>query len=66
MIEPLPVIVDGKRLIALRDPEEYAPESALVEPGALSLLAMFDGTNTLDDIRVQLARTGAGFVGLEV
>jgi AmmeMemoRadiSam system protein B len=66
VIEPLPVIVDGKRLIALRDPEEYAPESALVEPGALGLLALFDGSNTLEDIRVQLAKSGAGFVGLEV
>jgi AmmeMemoRadiSam system protein B len=65
-LEPTPVVVDGSRLIALRDPDRYTEETALVEPGVLGLLALFDGARTLEDIRVELARQGAGFIGVEM
>ncbi len=64
-IEPVPVNVEGERLIALRDPEELTPETAMVQPGALPVLEYFDGANSVEDIRVNLAQRGAGFIGID-
>ena len=47
-------------MIALHDSDGFTPETALVEPGALPVLALFDGNRTLEDIRLELGRRGAG------
>lgn len=52
-------------MIALRDPESCSEETALVQPGLLGVLALMDGTRTLEDLRLDLVRQGAGFVDVE-
>lgn len=64
-VEPLPVEVDGRERIALRDPEELAEGTILVEPGALGILALFDGTLSLRGMQELLLRHGRGVVPLE-
>ncbi|MHC4958412.1 MAG: AmmeMemoRadiSam system protein B [Planctomycetota bacterium] len=64
-IEPVPVDIDGHRMIALRDPQAMAKGTATVTPAALHLLQFFDGEHSLETMRVELARHGAGFVGLD-
>jgi len=64
-LEAHPIERDGKRLIALHDSDSYAPETALVEPGTLGILALFDGTRTLEEIGVELTKHGAGVVTVE-
>jgi len=63
--DPTEVEVDGERRIALRDPEAYAPETALLHPGALPLLSLFDGTRTLPEVQEALASYGAPRLPLE-
>ncbi|MGQ0614773.1 MAG: AmmeMemoRadiSam system protein B [Planctomycetaceae bacterium] len=58
-LDPRAVEVEGERRIALRDPEGYAPETALIHPGALPLLALLDGTRTLPELQEALAAPGA-------
>jgi len=63
-IEPVPVEVDGRQLIALRDPLQFAERTVVVPPGAVAILEYFDGTHDLEDIRADLARRGSGIVAL--
>jgi hypothetical protein len=58
--------VDGRELVALRDPEGFAEETAVLEPGALGLLALFDGTLSLQEIQELLLRHGQGLVPMEL
>ncbi|MGH7163733.1 MAG: AmmeMemoRadiSam system protein B, partial [Planctomycetota bacterium] len=64
-VEPIAVEVNGRSLIALRDPDGYCPETALVEPGAVGLLALFDGSRTLREIQELLLRGGDGILPIE-
>lgn len=54
--------LDGEQLLLVRDPKMLAIDMAPFGIGVFPLLEYFDGTSTLEDIRVDLARRGAGFV----
>ena len=42
-IEAFPVVVDGRQLICLRDPLQYAAESLVVAYPAFFILTLLDG-----------------------
>jgi AmmeMemoRadiSam system protein B len=50
-VEPIPVEIEGKPLIALRDPSHIAPEMLVVSNEVLFILQFFDGEHTRLDIR---------------
>lgn len=54
-IEPIPVQVEGQRLIALRDPQGFSPD-VVVSPVVFYFLAHCDGKQTLRDIKLAFAR----------
>jgi len=64
-IEPIETQIEGRPVIALRDPEAYAAETAIVEPPLLAVLAYFDGSHSLDEIRDDLERRGADGITVE-
>jgi AmmeMemoRadiSam system protein B len=55
---------DGQRAVLVRDREGYVPEGAMIEASLLGLLQYFDGTSTLEEMREDLARRGAGFISV--
>lgn len=55
-IEAFPVEADGKRLICLRDPLEYAAGPILVPEQAFFILASLDGAPSIVDIQAAFAR----------
>ncbi|MEE8106985.1 MAG: AmmeMemoRadiSam system protein B [Planctomycetota bacterium] len=57
-VEPVQVEVEGRTLIALKDPDSYSEETALVDPGLLGLLVVFDGISTIDEICARLESEG--------
>jgi len=57
---------NGERLLIVRDPHSLAADAPRFGIGALPILQYFDGTNSVDDVRADLARQGAGFVGREL
>ncbi len=50
-IEAFPVVVDGRQLICLRDPLQYAAESLVVAYPALFILTLLDGAHTTIDVQ---------------
>ncbi len=58
-VEPLPVEVEGRTLVALNDPDRYCDETALLDPGALGLVALLDGTRTVPELYAWLEQNGA-------
>jgi AmmeMemoRadiSam system protein B len=63
-LEFLAAEAEGGHVLLVRDPEAFAVEVAQFEPGAAVLLERLDGSRTLEDIRVELTRAGAGIVPL--
>lgn len=57
--------LDGEQLLLVRDPEMLAVDMAPFGIGVFPLLEYFDGNHTLEDIRADLARRGAGFLEVE-
>lgn len=64
-VEPVPVEIEGRSSVALRDPEELADDTAVVPAGVLPLLGLLDGTRTLRDIQEMLLQAGSGLVPIE-
>src|SRR6185503_16894221 len=50
-VDVFPVEIEGRRLICLRDPLQYAAESLVVAEAALLLLAMLDGAHSVIDVQ---------------
>ncbi|MBI4536422.1 MAG: AmmeMemoRadiSam system protein B [candidate division NC10 bacterium] len=55
-VEAHPVEIDGRRAIALSDPQHYAGKVVCLSPEAASLLGLFDGRHSLLDIQAAFAR----------
>ncbi|MCZ7583957.1 MAG: AmmeMemoRadiSam system protein B [Deltaproteobacteria bacterium] len=49
-VETIPVDVDGRKLVAVKDPQRYATAMLTVEQGALYILSKCDGRTTLGDL----------------
>ncbi len=54
--EAFPVDVDGRRVVCLRDPLQYAADPLLVPPAAYFILTLLDGTRSLIDVQEAFAR----------
>ena len=66
-IEVFPVEVEGRKLICLRDPLQYATESLLVAYPALVVLTLLDGTHSIVDVQEAFAqRFGTIISGEEI
>ncbi|MCI0512972.1 AmmeMemoRadiSam system protein B [candidate division KSB1 bacterium] len=50
-VEPIPVEIEGKPMVALRDPGRIAPEMLVVSHELIFILQFFDGEHTCLDIR---------------
>ncbi len=55
-VEALPVEVDGKTLIYLRDPAGYASRGVLLQPPAFFVVSLFDGRHSITDIQEKFVR----------
>lgn len=55
LLEPIPVEVEGQRLIVLRDPQGFS-EEVVVSPTLFFFLAQCDGSRTLRDIKLAFVR----------
>lgn len=55
-VETIPVEIDNRRLICLRDPSGYASESLLLHPAALFIVSLFDGQHSILDIQEAFVR----------
>ena len=64
-LEILVAEADGERLLLVRDPEALAMEMTPFGMGVLPILQYFDGHHSLEQIRTEFARQGAGFLKME-
>jgi MEMO1 family protein len=55
-IEPIPVMVDGRQAIGLKDPLQLRDEIVCVPREMLPVLMMLDGRHSLRDIQLELTR----------
>ena len=55
-VEPIPVLVQGREAIGLKDPFELADGMLCVPREALPILALLDGRRSLRDIQAELTR----------
>ena len=61
-VEAHPVEIEGRRAIALSDPQHYAESAVCLSPEAASLLGFFDGRHSLLDIQAAFARRFGGLL----
>lgn len=61
-LEILVAEADGERLLLVRDPEVLAIDMTQFGIGVLPILQFFDGDHSLEEIRMEFARQGAGFL----
>jgi len=54
-VEAFPVEIDGRQLICLRDPLQYATESLLLPAPAFFILTLLDGAHSLVDVQAEWA-----------
>lgn len=59
-LEAYPVLVDGRRLICLRDPEGIVEDPLVVSPKAFAIASMLDGTSEVIDLQAAYARRTGG------
>jgi AmmeMemoRadiSam system protein B len=52
----LPVEHEGQRCVALRDPAGFTDQVAVLPPGLLDLVSLFDGDHSIEEIREILER----------
>ena len=64
-LEILIAEADGERLLLVRDPEVLATDMTQFGIGVLPILQFFDGHHSLDQIRTEFARQGAGLLDPE-
>jgi len=60
MVETIPIVQDGEEYVVLRDPQGFSESMIAVAPGAMPILAMFDGQKSAEEIGSALSDlTGA-------
>lgn len=59
-VEAFPAVVEGDRVICLRDPEGFAEEAIMFSEQATPILSQMDGTNTIEDIQQNLQQLTGG------
>ena len=59
-VEMFPVEAEGRQLVCLRDPFQYAPEPVFVLQQALPILQFFDAQHSVLDIQTAYARKTGG------
>jgi AmmeMemoRadiSam system protein B len=64
-LEFLAAEAEGGPVLLIHDPQAFAVEVAQFPVGALAILERLDGSVTVEDLRVELTRAGAGIVPLE-
>jgi MEMO1 family protein len=64
-VEPVPVMVQGRQAIGLRDPLQLGEGMVCVQREALAVLALLDGKHTLRDIQERLTRQSGQLVFLD-
>jgi MEMO1 family protein len=64
-VDPLPVMIQGRQVIWLKDPLQLADSKLYMERQALSLLALLDGKHSLRDIQEQLTRQTGQIIFLD-
>ncbi len=64
-VEPVPMVVDGRRVIGLKDPLNLSDKTLLLDPSLIGVVAMFNGTNSLRDIQAELLRQTGSLVHIE-
>ena len=64
-VEPVPVMVQGRQAIGLRDPLQLSEGMVCVQREALAVLALLDGKHTLLDIQERLTRQSGQLVFLD-
>jgi len=55
-LEPIPTQVEGRQMIALRDPYHFAEQTVLVPEEVFFILTLFDGQHTVLDIQAEYMR----------
>ena len=55
-VEAFPAVVQGERVLCLRDPMHFADSVVFLPPQAAAILDLFDGRNSLLDIQTAFAR----------
>jgi hypothetical protein len=61
-LDAFPVEVEGRRGVALRDPEGIAPDALVLTPEAFFVALLFDGERTTLDVQSEFARRFGGIV----
>ena len=64
-VEALPVQIDGKTMLLLRDQLGLCDASLVVSPAAAQILMNMDGTNSLRDLQAQYLRVTGQLVHVE-
>ncbi len=64
-VDPVPVTVQGRQAIWLKDPLQLADKMVYVQRQGLPVLALLDGRHSLRDIQEQLTRQGGQLVFLD-
>jgi len=64
-VEPVPVMVQGRQVIGLRDPLQLSEGMVCVQREVLSVLALLDGKHSLRDIQAHLTRQSGELVFLD-
>lgn len=65
-LEPVPVVVQGRQAIALKDPLHLTDQMLCVPREFLPVLALLDGRHSLRDIQEELSRQAGQIVFLDV
>lgn len=64
-LEPINLVVEGKPVIALKDPLELLDHMVCVQKDAVPILAMLDGKHTLRDMQVEISRRTGSLVFMD-
>ncbi|MEJ5186089.1 MAG: AmmeMemoRadiSam system protein B [Candidatus Geothermincolales bacterium] len=56
LVEAFPVLQQGREMVALRDPQGYAPGMVLLSPSMFYLASLCDGNRTIRDLQAAYVR----------
>ncbi len=64
-VEAVPVMVQGRQAVGLKDPLMLTEQMLVIDQGAVPLVAMFDGRHSLRDIQLEMTRQTGSIVFLD-